>query len=155
MNLAELHPRLAGRWAGRKHLWLEDQPTPQGTSASALLIAPAAKGCFLRFEYSWAHQEAEHEGLLIVGHDDKRLRATAVWIDSWHMRERVMHLQGSIDAQGAISLLGAYRAPIGPDLGWRIGIMKTGPDDLRIVMHDISPEGDKTLAVRADYRRER
>jgi hypothetical protein len=154
MNLTDISDRFVGRWLGRKHLWLESQTEPSGTSESELLVLPIAKGRFLRFDYRWSHQGVEQEGVLLIGNANDRQLATAAWVDSWHMGQQVMPLQGSIDAQGAASLLGAYPVPLGPDWGWRIGIMKTGPDDLRIVMHNISPEGEKQLAVRADYRRE-
>jgi len=154
MNLTDIHDRFVGRWLGRKHLWLESQPEPSGTSESELLVVPTAKGRFLRLDYRWSHDGVEQEGVLLLGNANDRQLATAAWVDSWHMGAQVMHCQGSVDAQGAVSLLGAYPVPLGPDWGWRIGIMKTGPDDLRIVMHNISPEGEKELAVRADYRRE-
>lgn len=153
MNLIDLHDRLIGRWQGRKHLWMEAKPTPDTTSESTLLVVPAARGKFLRFEYQWEYDGAAQEGVLLLGNANDRQLATAAWVDSWHMSARAMACQGSIDAQGSVSLLGAYEVPLGPDWGWRIGIAFSGGDDLRIVMHNISPEGNKELAVRADYRR--
>lgn len=154
MNLIDLHPRLVGRWSGRKHVWLEARPNPEATCDSTLVIAPAARGKFLRFEYEWSHDGAAQEGLLLIGNHNDRQLATAAWVDSWHMGGRVMPLQGSVDALGAVSLLGSYDVPLGPDWGWRISLTLSGPADLRIVMHNISPEGNKELAVRADYRRD-
>jgi hypothetical protein len=154
MNLTDLHDRLLGQWTGRKHLWLEAQPTPDTTSESTLVVVPAARGKFLRLEYQWQHDGAAQEGLLLLGNANDRQLATAAWVDSWHMSGRLMACQGSVDGQGAVSLLGSYEVPLGPDWGWRIGITLVGPTDLRIVMHNISPEGNRELAVRADYRRD-
>lgn len=75
---------------------------------STLVVAPAAKGKFLSFAYTWSHEGADHEGLLIVGNANKAEEATGAFIDSWHMNTNVMQFKGSVDEQGVIHLLGTY-----------------------------------------------
>ena len=54
---------------------------------------------------------------------------------------------------GSAEFSGFYAAPPGPDWGWRIVIRSVSPNELTIVMHNISPEGQEDLAVQIDYAR--
>ena len=65
----------------------------------------------------------------------------------------MMALQGTVDTNGQISLLGSYEAPPDPDWGWKIIIDVPGADKISIGMYNITPDGVKELAVQADYVR--
>ena len=62
---------------------------------------------------------------------------------------------GSMDDDGVIDVRGSYAVPPGPDWGWRTVIEPAGKDSLEIVMYNISPGGEETLAFRNRYERER
>jgi hypothetical protein len=152
MKITDLHPRLLGEWTGDNRLWL-DPTKPERVSASRLVIAPAAKGTFITLTYGWEFEGTGHEGLLLVGNANDAEIATCAWADSFHTAGKVMAFHGTVDDSGAISVLGSYEAPPGPDWGWRITINVPAPGQLRIVMHNITPEGEAMLAVQGDYRR--
>jgi hypothetical protein len=106
---------------------------------------------FLRFDYSWSYHGQPQEGSLLMGGDPSSSSATAHWIDTWHMSHAVLACQGTATANGGLDLKGSYAAPPGPDWGWRIAVVPG--DELRIVMHNIWPEGKEELAVEAWYQR--
>ena len=153
MKIADLHPRLLGSWRGDNRLWLSGPTSPELVSASRLVIAPAAHGAFTTLTYTWAFKGAEQEGVMLVGNANDAETASAAWVDSWHMSAKVMACHGTVDDSGAISVLGSYEAPPGPDWGWRITINEPAPGQLRLVMHNISPDGQAELAVQGDYTR--
>jgi hypothetical protein len=67
------------------------------------------------------------------------------------MGEAVMALEGAAAGADAVTLRGSYAAPPGPDWGWRIDLRPQGGDDLRMVMFNVTPEGQEELAVEAVY----
>lgn len=150
MKLASLSNRVLGNWTGTKELYLTGPPDPDGVSDSALVVAPVAKGKFISFAYTWEFKGTSHEGFLLVGGKDGV--ATTAWVDSFHQSGSVMAFEGSIDEEGRANVLGSYEAPPGPDWGWRIEIAADG-EQLLIIMHNISPNGEEMLAVKATYGR--
>jgi hypothetical protein len=48
---------------------------------------------------------------------------------------------------------GSYAAAPGPDWGWRTVIETAEDDSLRMVMYNLTPDGQEYLAVEAVYRR--
>ena len=152
MKIVDLHSRLLGSWSGDNRLWL-DPTKPERVSASRLVIAPVAKGTFITLTYDWAFDGTEHEGMLLVGNANEAEEASLGFVDSFHTAGKVMLFRGTVDDSGAISVLGSYEAPPGPDWGWRITVNEPAPRQLRIVMHNITPEGEAMLAVQGDYTR--
>lgn len=153
MDLTEIQDKLIGAWAGNNLLRLSWLTPSDYLSSSDLSVGQAAKGRFLTFAYTWNHENLSHEGLLVLGYDKKQDVATAAWIDSWHMSNKIMSCQGTIDQQGTIDLRGSYEVSSGPDWSWRIVITTPSGEDLQIVMYNCSPEGAEELAVQADYKR--
>ena len=50
-------------------------------------------------------------------------------------------------ARGSVDVSGSYAAPPGPDWGWRT-TLGPGPDEtLRMVMYNVTPDGEEYLAV--------
>jgi [ribosomal protein S5]-alanine N-acetyltransferase len=153
MKLTQLHDRLLGNWTGSNRLWTAPPPVAPAVCATALAVTPVAGGKFLAFAYAWSFEGAAQEGLIVLGNDNDAGTASAAFVDSFHMSGEVMHCTGSVDAGGAVSVLGHYAAPPGPDWGWRIAVSQAGKSDLRIAMYNISPDGTEYPAVQADYRR--
>jgi hypothetical protein len=108
---------LQGRWAGSNRLFFT--PTdPVHISETTALISLAALGKFLTMQYTWAHENQPQEGLLVIGSEPDGSRATAAWIDSFHIDNAMMVFQGSVTPQGGITVKRSYPAPEGPDWGW-------------------------------------
>jgi hypothetical protein len=151
MEFEELKSALIGRWQGTNQLYLGPPPTPAVTSPSKLSVTSVAGGSFLQFNYDWTYEGAEQAGVLLFGYDEQNA-ASAAWVDSFHMSTKIMSCTGTA-ANGTAELRGSYEAPPDPDWGWRITIRSLSANDLKIIMHNISPEGQEDLAVQADYTR--
>ena len=150
MSAPELLEALAGSWKGISTLVLPTLPPPGSISDSIATIAPVAGGAFARIEYTWAYEGQAHEGMLLVGREKNGVATEVVWIDSWHQSERFMLCDGQLAASSAIDVVGHYPASSGPDWGWRMIVRPTG-DGWELVMHNISPDGEETLAFRNVY----
>ena len=142
----------AGRWHGSNRLHDPNTGAPEDSPATAVLT-PLLGGRFIRLDYTWSYQGAAKEGSLLIGYQSDRGRVTAHWIDSWHMSEDVMACTGAVDDSGGIDVRGSYAAPPGPDWGWRIALGQNGGAELRLVMHNVTPDGQEALAVEATYAR--
>ncbi len=68
-----------------------------------------------------------------------------------HMSDKFMICQGAAEPDGAIVVRGSYAAPPGPDWGWRMVIGPGDGDTFRLIMYNISPDGQEDLAVEASY----
>jgi hypothetical protein len=142
---------LAGRWTGTYRLIL-DPTTPVRVSSTAAALAPVAGGRFARLDYDWEDEGKRQEGSLLVGFEKERSVATGVWVDSWHMSNKLLISEGKA-ARGSVDVSGSYAAPPGPDWGWRT-TLGPGPDrTLRMVMYNVTPDGEEYLAVEAVYTR--
>ena len=142
----------AGSWRGTSTL-----PDPHtgmaDESASAATVTPVLGGRFVRLDYTWSYDGQPQEGSLLVGWQKKTGTVTAHWIDSWHNGSGSMALTGPAPEDGStLGVRGSYPAPPGPDWGWRIDLTPGG-DTLRMVMHNVWPEGKEELAVEATYTR--
>lgn len=152
MNLTDISDRFLGHWKGTKELYFTGPPNPDSVSDSEMVVTSVANGKFLSFAYTWEFKGGGHEGFLLLGNSNAEGVATAAWVDSFHMSAKLMPCEGSVDEQGRINVLGSYEAPPEPDWGWRIEVVPNG-DGLQIIMHNISPDGEEVLAVRATYER--
>ena len=145
---------LVGNWRGLNRLWLSSA-APVRESETTCIVAPAAQGQFLTFQYTWSDEGAPQDGLLLVGYEAQSQTVKAVWIDSWHMHDGYMPCQGTVDAQGAVFLHGIYAAPPGPDWGWQIEIAPQNEDLFDLVMRNVPPQGKADKAVEARFVRRR
>ena len=153
MSLPSRFTDLSGEWKGTKRVYLSGESGPEKSSASRMTIAKAGRESFLLLDYTWKYENDAHEGVLLLGYDEKQNVATAAWGDSWHMSQKVMHCIGAIDATGAFKVRGSYAAPPGPDWGWGIALASHAVDAIAVVMNNISPDGVEYLAVRAEFAR--
>ena len=122
-------------------------------SPSTAELSSLVGGKFVRMDYTWSYQGAPQEGSLLIGYESGPAVVTAHWVDTWHMGEGVMALRGTSDTDGSITVHGTYAAPPGPDWGWRIDLLPGDDSALRLVMYNITPDGQEELAVEADYAR--
>ena len=67
------------------------------------------------------------------------------WADAWHMQNDLMLLADDPVEGADVSAVGSYAAPPGPDWGWRISLH--AQPDFRIVMHNITPDGEEQRAA--------
>ena len=141
----------AGEWRGTSTLQYPMNSIAD-ESPSTATVTPVIGGRFVRVDYTWAYQGAPHEGSLLIGYEKKADLATACWLDGFHNSDRVMVCTGGIAELGGVSVRGSYAAPPGPDWGWRIDVVPDG-DTLRIIHHNVWPEGKEELAVESVYTR--
>lgn len=120
---------------------------------AAATVAFAAQGQFLTLHYTWADEGRPQDGLLVLGYEAGQTALKAYWIDSWHMSDKFMFCTGPLEAAGVVSVSGAYAAQPGPDWGWRIVVEPQANDSWRMVMYNITPEGQEVLAVEAHFTR--
>lgn len=140
-----------GEYDGTYRLIRSWESPQQSDSQSTASIQPVARGKFLTIEYTWAVDGAPHEGILLLGQDEKS-SISAVWVDSWHMSEKPLICSGRAEG-GIITVVGSYAAPPGPDWRWRTVITADGSASFQITMYNIAPDGDEGLAVESRYTR--
>lgn len=143
----------AGRWRGTSRLLMPWATPPEHHAESTAELSLVAGGRYVTIAYTWAYDGKPCEGFLLVGRERKRDVAHASWVDSWHQGERPMTCEGTVDDAGAVVVRGSYPAPPGPDWGWRIVV--DAPDDahLAVVMYNVTPEGEESLAFENRYVR--
>jgi len=152
MSVNEDFAKFTGDWKGTNNLYLSWLPDPLKPSDGTMNVSMKAKGQFVQFDYTWAYEDEPQEGLIVLGCDTKTDAVQAVWTDSWHSRHTFMVSDGKVDENGAVSVKGYYKVPDHPDWGWRTDIIPAG-DSIKIVMYNVSPEGEEELAVDTEYIR--
>lgn len=155
MSVPENLEKLIGEWSGTNQLhlsWLADSPFDSESKAS---IDFSAKGIFLKIEYDWFYEGKLQEGLILLGKEKNSELVKSFWIDSWHLNDKFMVSEGAIKSNGTVSTKGFYAVPDHPDWGWRTVIKYENKDSFKLIMYNVSPEGEETLAVEADYVRQK
>ncbi len=122
--------KLVGKWAGSNRLHVTWLTPPTHDSAAAASFTLAAQGQFISCSYTWADEGKPQDGLLLIGSGETPDSVKAIWIDSWHMGDKFMLLDGALERDGNVSMHGTYAAPPGPDWGWRI-VIGTGQCNLQ------------------------
>ncbi|MDL5511133.1 DUF1579 family protein [Arenibacter sp. M-2] len=153
IKLINLNSKFIGHWKGTYRLVLSWLPEPDYISVSNMEIKSVANGKFLVLSYDWQHEGIKQDGLLLIGNHNKKADVTASWVDSWGMGGKIMNCFGAINQQGDIIIKGSYEVPDGPDWGWRIEIPCPTKDTLQIIMYNLTPEGEESLAGDANYTR--
>lgn len=142
---------LAGRWQGTNRLWLYDPDEPASTSAATAVLSLTAQGKVATLEYTWAYDGEPQQGFLMMSQIDET--AVAAWADCWHYQDGIMQMNGAAEASGVLWVKGSYPAPPGPDWGWRLALHPDAADQFRLIMHNISPDGEEMRAVEAVFTR--
>ena len=144
---------LSGKFQGAYQLWLSPE-APVRESESTATISPNIKGRYSEIRYTWTDQGEPQEGTLIVSPHTEEKAVSAVWLDSWHTMDGFMIFDGTVQENGGIHVQGTYPAPPGPDWGWEIIIEPPEQDTFRIVMYNVTPDGNRMLAVDVTYNRQ-
>ncbi len=155
MSVPATLEKLVGKWRGLNRLhttWIEENPVRE--TVSIAVIELTARGRFLKIEYDWTYEEAVQEGLILIGNEKNSESIKAFWIDSWHLSDKFMVSEGLLDQNGAISLKGFYAVPDHPDWGWRTIIETESDDSFKIIMYNVSPEVEESLAVEMELKRQ-
>lgn len=152
MSVLEEFMSYIGSWRGNNRLHDPNTNAPEDSPATATII-PVLGGRFIRMDYTWEYLGSPQAGSLLIGYEADADVVTAHWIDTWHMQDKVMACRGTTNDNSEISVVGSYGAPPGPDWGWRTRIRPQANQNLRLVMFNISPDGQEELAVEADYTR--
>jgi hypothetical protein len=130
---------------------LRGDPSFESDSPSHAVIVPMLGGRFVRIDYTWNDRGAPQQGSLLVGLEAEVV--TAAWVDSWHNGSRMMICSGALTSEGGLDIRGTYPAGPGlPDWGWRTHLV-VRDQSWTMTMFNVSPAGDETLAVRAEYAR--
>ncbi|MBC8075823.1 MAG: DUF1579 family protein [Chloroflexales bacterium] len=148
MSAIESLRALVGAWTGTSRLIMPGEPTRD--SQSNLSVGLAARDKFITITYTWNFDGEPQEGVLLLGQDQNSI--DGVWIDSWHMGDKLMALRGQAETSGAIILRGSYKIEGYPDWGWRTDL-EPADGTFRVVMYNVSPEGEEMLGVEATYTR--
>ena len=155
MSVPKILESLVGKWRGTNRLhttWIEENPVRE--SISIAVVESTARGRFLKIEYDWTFDDAVQEGLILIGDEKDSDLIKAFWIDSWHLSDKFMVSEGRLDERGAISLKGFYAVPEHPDWGWKTVIEPEHDNLFKIIMYNVSPEGEETLAVEMELKRQ-
>lgn len=153
MKTMNLSSKFIGQWQGTYRLVLSWLPNPDFISVSNMTVKSIANDKFLVLSYDWQHEGVDQDGLILIGNINTQAGVTASWVDSWGMSGKIMNCYGTINQQGDLILLGSYEVPDNPDWGWRIEIPCPNDNALQIVMYNISPKGEESLAGDANYTR--
>jgi hypothetical protein len=152
MGFPENFEKLTGNWRGKNSLhtpWMEESPVK--SSDSEAVVETTAINRFLKIEYTWSFEEKPQEGILLIGSEENS--AKAVWIDSWHNGDKFMNCEGTFEGN-SIKIKGFYKVPDHSDWGWKTEINFETEDFFKIIMHNVTPEGEESLAVEAVYTRQ-
>lgn len=152
MSVIESLAKFAGSWRGTNKLYLSWHPESLKQSGSELTVSLKANGQFVAFDYTWEYEGEQQEGIILLGGDRRSDAVQAVWTDSWHSSHTFMVSDGKAAEDGSVSVKGYYKVQGHPDWGWRTDIQPKG-EQLRIVMYNVSPEGEEELAVETDFTR--
>ena len=153
MSIPENFKNLTGEWKGKNRLyttWIVENPVRESDSIASAKMAANEK--FLKIEYDWIYEDKTQEGLLLIGSEKDSSEVKAFWIDSWHMSDKFMTCDGNFSGN-SILMKGFYEVPNHPDWGWRIDIHFENENSFKIVMYNVSPDGEEDLAVEAEYSR--
>jgi len=142
---------LTGSWQATYRLWMAPDSDAQESSSRAI-VSPMVNGKMACIEYTWTVEGILVEGELFIGYENQSQQVTVVWVDSWHNGERFMICQGEVRPDGALSVLGEYPPPYGPDWTWRT-VIAVNEAGFSLRMYNIPPGGPELLAVEAVYRR--
>ena len=142
---------LIGKWQGTNQLWLFPGE-PVRESESLAEIGTMQQEQFTEIRYSWAADGKSQDGRILLGQAADDGIVKAVWFDTWHMANQFMVCEGNVE-DGIVSVKGSYAAPPGPDWGWQIDIEPQGMNAFHLLMYNITPDGEKFLAVEVAYSR--
>ena len=153
MSLPENFQNLTGNWSGTNRLhvpWMEDDPLKKSNFEA--LIKTVAGNNYLQIAYDWTYEGKPQDGVLTFGFEKDSEAVNSVWIDSWHQTADFMPSKDK-GKNRKITFKGFYKVSDHPDWGWRTDIDIENKDAFKIVMYNVSPEGNEILAVEMFLKR--
>ena len=145
--------KFIGHWQGTSSLFLKQHSSSCFESKTELSVNPAVNRRFMEFNYHWQHEEKNQQGVILVGSELKPGELCATWTDTWHQNREIMSCHGLLETEKDLTIEGKYPVEEGPDWHWRIHLQLLSKNELTMTMHNISPEGQEELAVKACYTR--
>ena len=88
-----------GNYKGTNRLHYPPENPPDETPSN-LNLTSILNGRFVRIDYTWSYKNAPQEGSMLIGFDPKENLVTIHWIDTWHMSNKVLALQGVAESDG-------------------------------------------------------
>lgn len=143
---------LVGSWSGSNSLWFMPGDPVRESDATAR-VEVASGGAVAWFHYTWSYEGKPQEGVLLVRSGSDAKDVSAVLVDSWHTGGKFMDFRDDDGNDGLVAVRGTYSAGEGPDWGWRIEVQADGADAFRILMFNITPDGQEAPAVAAKFTR--
>ena len=95
MNMLEKFMSYTGSWRGNNRLQDPNTNTPVDSPSTATIM-PVLGGRFMRMDYTWEYLGKPQAGSLLIGYEAEAEVATAHWIDTWHMGDKVMACRRAI-----------------------------------------------------------
>ena len=147
--------QLQGSYKGTYSLWISPEQEPH-ISETQLAITSQLDNTLLQLAYNWEFEHKIQMGILGFTYHPKKELVSAVWTDTWHMRNEFMHCKGLLNKAGSLMVNGQYQAGKGPDWGWKTILEPESEDQslLRLTMYNVTPAGEQQLAVQADYTKQ-
>ncbi|MEM8680275.1 MAG: DUF1579 family protein [Planctomycetota bacterium] len=144
--------QLPGRWQGTCKTWFRPEELADESEVTGE-FSKVLGGRFLRHTYQGSMQGERRAGEELFAFNTVTQSFEVSWVDDFHMSDAIMFSRGkAID--GGFSVLGPYDVADGqPPWGWRTEYRLIAPDQLLVIAHNRSPEGQEAKAVELDYRR--
>lgn len=145
--------RIAGRWTGTAHTWMEPgKPPLQAPWEGEVQVLFG--GRYIRFAYHSSLEGTPFAGELVVGYHRSLAEWTAAWIDSFHVGTDIMRSAGSAAPGAPIGFLGSYFITAEqPRWGWRTEIHDQQDGVLLLRMFNIAPDGQEYPAIEVQLHR--
>jgi hypothetical protein len=145
--------KLAGSWTGSNRLHVPWMPEPVKDSESTASVSLITQGKALCIRYTWIYDGQPQDGIMLLSSEGEGSGGIVmIYTDSWHLGNVFMRCEGTVDDRGTVNVKGYYTVPEHPDWGWQTGIFP-GENEFRFVVYNVSPEGEETLAVEAEFTR--
>ncbi len=145
MSTHETWQKLLGNWTGTNRLILPGDPDRMSQTVAAVTLM--AKGTMCVINYTWLFDGDLQEGQLTLSYLAEENTVEAMFLDTWHLSHKFMHMRGCITDNAATSVTGSYQVPDNPDWGWRIEIEAREANTWQLRMFNVSPEGESYLGV--------
>ena len=129
-----------GDWAGTTRLIMPGENDRMSPATAS--VGQIAKGNFCVIDYTWVFEGEAQEGRLTLGFVPDDQAVEAVFLDSWHMGHKLMMpMRGQVSGN-VTNVAGSYQVPGSPDWGWRIEIEPGDGSGWKLMMYNVSPDGE-------------
>jgi hypothetical protein len=147
---------LVGRWSGTAQTWFEPGAPEVKAPISGTFRAALGRKSVIH-EYRTRVDGKPASGIALIGRDLATQRFSIAWVDTFHTGTEIMVFHADDrDTERGFSVLGRYAFPQANQVwGWRTAHRLRGANALEIEHHNITPDGDESLAIRIVYERVR